>query len=516
MAEPRFGQDRIKDVPALNLLDALYAQGMRVEDLQPLVGMATPEITSYLLRNNTDRNLLDRAVRMAQGEELGNLGKATDDYSRLSEALTMRGIDLGTYNGPKDVQALASWASNHVNPQVLKNAVATAIPGQNLIGGVSITDQDRQGVTLFSNPQTTPATTRGNVEYGGQGVRGQTAPNAADIAAAGGNVAAATPPAGVNQPPAAPVAPAAAGGQRNDTPTIDNPATWDDDRIKTFIKANFGANAYFVDIPEVWNALKNVVRNGQGVNGLEPALEGTQFWKQTNAAARGWYVKERSDPAQTAADIAQQTEAVNNLAANLGITIDPTRASEIAQSYLRYGWTQTDLNRALAAEWHYDPTSKQQAAIVGTMKQDAQGWLVPLSDQAIQSWGQSIMSGTATEDQFKQYLRDNAKSLMPQFSTLIDQHAGDPNFNISTYADPYRQQAAKTLGIQPDQVDFMDPKWRQALDQIDPKTGQRRVMTLSEWDSTLKSNPAFDYDHTQNGVNDAMTLAKSLATSMGF
>jgi hypothetical protein len=519
MATPRFGADRIKDVPPLNLLDALYAQGVSQDYLRQLLGMTTPEITSFLLRDNQDRNLLDRAVNMAQGKELAQFGAAGSDFDKLKVALTNRGVDLGGYNGPKDVNSLTSWAQNHVNPQVVGNAVATALPSTRMAGGRSISDDDRRGVTMFSQPQegdlgVTPTTLRGIPSEGERGVHGQTAPNAADIAAAGGNRAAATPPAGTNTPtPRATPSPTSGPGALD---KVDNPANWDDDRIKTFIKGNFGANAYFIDIPEVWNALKNVVKNGQGIAGLEPALEGTQFYKQTSSSARLWYLKQQQDPASAAADIAQQTQATTSAARDLGITLDPERAREISESYLRYGWTQTDLQRALSAEWHYDPSSKQQATVVTNMKQTASNWLVPLSDQAIQTWGQGLISGTTTQDQFSQYLRDNAKSLFPQLASMIDAHAGDANFDVSHFADPYRQHAANTLGIQPDQVDFADPKWRQALDQIDPKTGDRRIMTLSEWDATLKSNPAFGYDKTQNGVNDAMGLAKSLASSLGF
>jgi hypothetical protein len=297
---------------------------------------------------------------------------------------------------------------------------------------------------------------------------------------------------------------------------VPGPATWSDDEIKNFIRSNFGANAYFIDIPEVWEALRGVVKGGKGINGLQPALEGTSFWKQNTSSARNWFARAKADPAQTAADIAQQSQALAAMAQNAGLTIDPGRLSQIAESSLRYGWTNTDIQRALAAEWHYDPTTKNQAAAVTAMKQTARNWLVPLSDQAIQTWGQGLISGTTTNEQFTQYLRDNAKSLFPQLSGMIDAHAGDPKFSIDTFVDPYRTQAANLLGVQPDQVDFADPKWRRPLDTIDPKTGERRIMTLSEWQSTLKTDAQYGYDKTQNGVNEALTLAQSLTKSMGF
>ena len=188
----------------------------------------------------------------------------------------------------------------------------------------------------------------------------------------------------------------------------------------------------------------------------------------------------------------------------------------MAESYLRYGWTQTDLQRAIGAEWHYDPSSSKQAAAVSQMKQDARNWLVPLSDQAIQTWGQGLISGTTTQDQFQQYLRDNAKSLFPQLTNLIDSHQGDPSFTINTFVDPYREQAANLLGINTDEIDMSDPKWRRALDVVDPKTGTRRIMTLDEWNSTLKTDKTYGYDRTSKGINEALNLAQSLKASLGF
>lgn len=338
-------------------------------------------------------------------------------------------------------------------------------------------------------------------------------PGAAAVAQTQANVAAKTPASTPAAGAGGAAGGAAGGGASNQPPP---PATWNDDQIRTFIKQNFGASSYFVDIPEVWDALKNVVKSGKGISGLEPALEGTSFWKQNTASARSWFVKEKSDPAQAAADVAQQTQAVTGLAQQAGIDIDPERAREIASSYLRYGWTQTDLQRALGAEWHYDPSSKNQAAAITKMKGDASHWLVPLSDQAIQTWGQGIISGTTTDAQFQQYLRDNAKSMMPQLTNLIDAHAGDPTFTVDHFADPYKQHAANALGISTDQIDLTDPKWRKALDQVDPKTGERRIMSLSEWDTTLKTDPTYQYDKTANGINDGLTLANQLKASMGL
>lgn len=542
----------LKNVTNQQVLDALRVMGYG-DDILGGVSLAGAQNSEFRQRivglgiHDTD---FDRAKDIARqvGDEKFNVGG--NQANEIIAALQRRGVSDEVIR-----QIVAKAVSSPLNQQQSSNGpqISAAQPGaqtfdvdaryspqiQSIGGGggssakvnvaalidaasqfnVGATESIRSLMSATPNVSTplaspsAPATMQPGVPAGPVGAGGVTMGTSKSRATPG------TPTSEVPSPALKPsTGPAAggAGGGGGPNNMAPPPATWNDDQIKDFIKANFGANAYFVDIPEVWDALKNVVKSGKGTAGLEPALETTSFWKQNTAAARGWYVKERSDPAQAAADVAQQGQAITNMAQQAGITIDPTRVSEIATSSLRYGWTQTDLQRAIGAEWHYDPTSKNQAAAVSKMKQDARNWLVPLSDQAIQTWGQGLMMGTTTDAQYQQYLRDNAKSLLPQLSDLIDAHAGDPNFTVDHFVDPYRQTAATMLGVQADQIDFTDPKWRKALDQVDPKTNTRRIMSLSEWQSTIKADPTYGYDKSANGIQDGLQLAESIKKSMGY
>jgi hypothetical protein len=82
--------------------------------------------------------------------------------------------------------------------------------------------------------------------------------------------------------------------------------------------------------------------------------------------------------------------------------------------------------------------------------------------------------------------------------------------------NPYKQIAAQTLEVPPESVNFMEPKWRSALDQVDPKTGQRTVMTLTDWTAKIKTDSSYGYDKTQQGINEAAKLTNDLLGKFGM
>lgn len=504
MAVPRFGQERIKDIPPLNLLDALLAQGIPQEYLRKLMGLPTPEITSIYLTDDMDRNALDRAVRMAQGEELGKLEKLTkpeDEFERLRIGLDMRGVSVGDYKGPKDVQALASWASTHANPLALGNAIATVLPNYRNLGGFGVTDEYRQSVTLFSNPTPTvtpaaPATT------GQQGVRGQGGMGGGTDAGPGAPTLTGTPG------PATGGATGGAGGGAGGTP-VATPLT--PAQIRADIDRTYGWGAAMMDIPEV-AAILNMVGSGPGQINAEEAnrrFMGTNYYKETTDTQRRW---KALNPGDAGSQLQLQIESITSKAQAQGITLDPARARQIAETSKANGWSDQMVNAALASEIKWDP----QGAKTGTMAQlkaAAQDQLVPMSDQAMTQWAQAVVSGVHTMDDFKAYLKDQAVSMFPSMAAYLTK---TPGGTVKTYMDPYAQDIGKTLGMNPADVDWSDPKWYRFANTQDPKTGERRVMDRADVVRTLKVDPTYKYGDTANGKQEKAGLARTILSQWGY
>lgn len=341
-------------------------------------------------------------------------------------------------------------------------------------------------------------------------VRGQDTGLPVGPTAAQAKTMATTPPPAPGTTPAPGTGGGGGGGDdKGGLPTAPLPTS--DADIDTWIKGHFGSDAWFMDVPEIKEKLIGLAK--QGVT--DPAIatrevSQTAWYNNTSSTARMWHINEQSDPATARQSVAQQASTLQTMAGKMGLTIDPTRLSNLAETSMRYGWTTQQINSALAAEWHYDPKNKQQNVIVQGIKGKAKQYYVPLSDGTMETWAKGIMAGTFTEEQLDQYMKDTAKSMFPQLTAAID--AGH---TVDDYVDPYRQTAASTLDLPPDAIDFDDPKWRQALEQKDPKTGQVSVMTLTEWKRKIKTDPTYGYDKTQQGVADGAAVANSLLKTFG-
>jgi len=140
----------------------------------------------------------------------------------------------------------------------------------------------------------------------------------------------------------------------------------------------------------------------------------------------------------------------------------------------------------------------------------AASYLVPMSQQSLDKWTGNVLRGESTLDDFEAYAKTQAKSLFPELADSIDR-----GITVEDYLSPYREIAARTLEVSPDDVDWTAPKWSQAVFQTDEKGG-RRVMGLADWQKTLRSDAKYGYDQTGEARDQASTLATSLLKKFGM
>lgn len=152
----------------------------------------------------------------------------------------------------------------------------------------------------------------------------------------------------------------------------------------------------------------------------------------------------------------------------------------------------------------------QSSALTSQFRQASKNFFVPLSDGALKNWVDNILLGTSTQDNFDEYIKQQAISMFPQMKAAIEQ-----GFDMKTIADPYVQIAAQELNIPDTSVNFTDPKWLEALVQTDPKTGERMSMSLDNWRTHLRMDPKYGWNSTMGAVNKAAEFADKLSVEMG-
>ncbi len=155
-----------------------------------------------------------------------------------------------------------------------------------------------------------------------------------------------------------------------------------------------------------------------------------------------------------------------------------------------------------------DDYRRSEATAVENMKAQARQFLVPLSDATLKKWTQQITAGDVPAEGFTNYLKEQAKSLFPTLAGAIDR-----GITVEQYTEPYRQIAAQTLELNPEQIDFTNPVYGKALLNTDPKTNERSAMGLADFQTYLRGRP--EYRRTRQANESAAEFTNTLTEMFG-
>jgi hypothetical protein len=275
------------------------------------------------------------------------------------------------------------------------------------------------------------------------------------------------------------------------------------------IRRTYGYSAFALDIPEIRSVLEQAAAGDWDDNRIIGAISNTNWWRRTSDAERKWTALANQDGATATRQIKLRRDQLFSQVRASGFVVDEGRLMQIAELSLKYGWSPQEVQRALASEFKYDPTGERQA-FATNLKRLANEYVIPMSDNNIERWGQMLLSGEFTEDDFTNYLIESAKGMFPGMAAALDR-----GMTVRQYADPYLQMAGKILETDPDTLDLTEGKWIRAINQIDPKTGERTVMQLGDWERTLKLDPQYGYDRTKGAREEAVALGTGLLKTFG-
>lgn len=285
-----------------------------------------------------------------------------------------------------------------------------------------------------------------------------------------------------------------------------------------YIRENYGFLAGFLDIPDLRKILIEAGRRSQkgtpvSKEWIQGKMYATPWWKKTAEVTRNWIALNGTDPATAKQRLASTKTQITSAATAAGVTLTPDQIAKYALNVNKFGWSEQQVQSAIGHQLVYNPdkAAQGQAGLtVDKLKEMSSAYLVPVSDETLQKWARNVVGGDVDLAAFETYAKEQAKSLFPSLSAAID--AG---VTVNDYVDPYREQAAKVLEISPDEVDFMDPKWRKAVDQVDPKTGQRTALSLADWTTTMRTDSQYGYDKTKGARAEAASLTSKLGEMFG-
>ena len=220
----------------------------------------------------------------------------------------------------------------------------------------------------------------------------------------------------------------------------------------TTIEEDYPALAAFLAIPEVGALLRQAKAEGWPPEKLQARVQATEWWKTTSPTKRAFMGLEATDPMAAKAKIAEMKETVRKI-------------------------------------------------------KDA--YLIELSDDAMNMYARQIAEGGSDVTRFQGEMREIAKGKFPSLAASLDQ-----GMSVRQLADPYVQQAARTLEVSADAIDLNDPKWYRVLQGYDDG-GKPRPMTGYEWDRVLKTDATYGFDRTTQARDQAARIGENIARQFG-
>lgn len=454
-----------------------------------------------------------------------------NQHGEFMKRLASLGVNQDMFN---QAEKLAGWDGN---PDTVGNIVGGPLQldegmvGNALHNYVSLRDTGQ--LPAPTQPQPAPAPTLPPVATGnftpGALIHPAAAP-VAPVAPAGPGpapiggprmkITGPAPAPGAAKPGATPGTPAPAKAQPPDlTNTAEGgavvkalPKNASDAQVEQYLKENYGSDTWVLQVPEirkiVFDSLKNPSGVTQGI--INSAIQATPWWQQNGKHAADFLQDQATGGRQLNDKILEKQHQVESKAAALGLTLPPEKVLAIATDWQKWQWDDTAVNAALSGEFHYQ--NNQHTVFTDKLLGLAKSYVVPVSENTIQQWGQRIIANPNEQGNYQEFLKEQAKSMFPGMAARLD--GGE---TVQDVAKPFAATAAQYLEMDQNDVlnNLSDPKWMTALDQVDPKTGVHSTMPPADWVRKLKDDPQYRFDYTEQAKQNATGMATDLLKKFG-
>jgi hypothetical protein len=274
-----------------------------------------------------------------------------------------------------------------------------------------------------------------------------------------------------------------------------------------------GYYAIVSSVPELRGLLERAYKEKWSDSKFDYELRQTSWWKTNSGSAREWDLGSQVDPASAQQRIEQRVAELRNMAlSQFQVNISDVVLRKLATDSLRFGWSQQLVMNAIGIEAVRSPGGMGQLAqgFLGQgLKNTANEYGVTLSEPVLTKWLTEIATGQQTKETYQTYILETAKKLFPSISGQLD-----TGQTFQQIIDPYRNVASQILEINPETINFLDPKWTKAIS-LPEQNGQQRSMTFSEWGDYLRQERSFGYEYTSQAQQRAYAVANDLANLFG-
>lgn len=292
------------------------------------------------------------------------------------------------------------------------------------------------------------------------------------------------------------------------------------DDFRSIVAEQFPSMLWALDHKELGPLLEEAADQEWTALKLQGRVQGSDWWKNSTATQRQLEVLKQTDPAQYEQRVNESRASIQTLAQDLGIGLTDAQVAAVAEQSMRLNLDQRALTQAIigqsgvsdadlfseAAEGNVGGGLSQAKAQLDRLNAD---YMLGLDEATLGGWMKGIISGEKTAASFEQYAKQMAMAQMPFLSTFIEQ-----GLSPSQALQPYGAVVARTLEINPAEIDWKDARYQNVL-RVQEKGGEQRLATTSEMQAKTREVFAEEYDRTSGAKQAATRMAGQIANMFG-
>jgi hypothetical protein len=285
-------------------------------------------------------------------------------------------------------------------------------------------------------------------------------------------------------------------------------------QLQAYIQQAYGyIGAYLLQQPELLPILVTAGLLNWGQSEFDGAVSQTQWYQTTSQAQRNFQEIQATDPGEAAQQISQMQDTILGEAQSLGITVPADQLKNMAQMAVTFNWSSDVIQQTLRAgaggtQSSVSTSFGATATFADQAQQLAGEFSITLSPAQLQKYVTQNAQGTLTADGLQQQFAQQAEQMYPWMSASIQQ-----GVTPSQYLSSYASAAASTLGIDPSDVNWADPKWNAAL--LQTVNGQQQPVSVGVFQQNLMKNPQYGYEYTQGARDQAYGTAQTILQTFG-
>lgn len=273
---------------------------------------------------------------------------------------------------------------------------------------------------------------------------------------------------------------------------------------ETTFRETFPAKAWLLDLdrtkyPGLFKLLNTAIsqewyKSTEGLNRFAASLDATDFYKELSTS--------------------KQLKTIQSLVGTLGF--EGSDFTKFVSDSINMGWEGDILKQKVYSEVfkkdesgnYVNPTAlkrtKASADYISTQNIAKAYFNVNPADSDIEK----VLTGQMLSSDYERQQREFAKTRYAHLSNLLDQ-----GMTLQSIASAYQTTASRLLERNINDIDMSTGAFEQAVSF--GEEGKKRLMTNSEWEKLLRSDPQYGWEKTNNAKDEARALSANIAQAFG-